>query len=385
MAEPRVAIAYDCLYPVQHGGGERVYRRMAELFVDRGSSVTYVTRADWPADAPPSAPFDLVSVWRGEIYDSTGKRTTSSAAAFAYGLFRHFLRHRRQYDVVIVAALPVLNVFAVRLALLGSRSALVVDWLEVWPARKWRSYAGALTGTIAWLLQRMAVGIGDTLTVNSSFTADRLRRYRRRATPIVLGLVDLIGPDPDATTSPPAPPVALFVGRHIADKRLDALPAALRFARTRLPELRLRVVGSGPETSVLRAAAEAAGVSDAVELLGRVEDETLRELFRSASVLVNPSEREGFGLVVAEAASVGTPSVVVAGPDNAAAELVRDGVNGEVAATVDGPVLGAALARVIEAGRPLRETTLEWFRTERIEHGLARSVDEIRARVASAA
>jgi glycosyltransferase involved in cell wall biosynthesis len=384
MPEPRVAIAYDCLYPVQHGGGERVYRRMAELFVDRGSRVTYVTRADWPADAPPPAPFDLVSVWRGEISDPTGTRTTASAVAFAFGLFRYFLRHRRDHDVVIVAALPVLNVFAVRLALLGSRTTLVVDWLEVWPARKWRSYAGALTGTVAWLLQRMAVGIGDILTVNSSFTRDRLRRYRRNATPVVLGLVDLVGADPAATSSPPAQPVVLFVGRHIADKRLDALPAALRFARDRVPGLRLRVVGSGPETPALRAAAEAAGVSDAVEFLGRVDDETLRELFRGASVLVNPSEREGFGLVVAEAASAGTPSVVVAGPDNAAAELVRGGVNGEVAASVDGPVLGAALVRVIEAGRPLRETTLDWFQTERIEHGLARSVDEIRARASSA-
>ena len=48
-------------------------------------------------------------------------------------------------------------------------------------------------------------------------------------------------------------------------------------------------------------------------------------------MLVNPSAREGFGLVVAEAAADGTPSVVVAGEDNAAAELVIDGVNGFVA------------------------------------------------------
>lgn len=385
MAEPRIAIAYDCLYPVQHGGGERVYRRMAELFVDRGSAVTYVTRATWPADASPSTPFDLVSVWRGEIYDATGTRTATSAVAFAAGLFRHFLRRRRDYDVVIVAALPVLNVFAVWLALLGSRSTIVVDWLEVWPARKWRSYAGALTGTVAWVLQRMAVGIGDILTVNSTFTGERLRRYRRRASPVVLGLVDLVGADYGATTSAPTSPVALFVGRHIADKRLDALPAALRFARERLPGLRLRVVGSGPETPSLRAAAQTEGVADALEILGRVEDETLRELVRTASVLVNPSEREGFGLVVAEAASAGTPSVVVAGPDNAAAELVHDGVNGEVALSADGPVLGAALLRVIEAGDALRASTLEWFGRERLEHGLANSVDEIRARVSAAA
>ena len=152
MPDLRVAIAYDCLFPVHHGGGERVYRRIAELFVERGAHVTYVTRADWPADAAPSAPFDIAGVWRGEIYDEHGARTSSSAVAFAAGLFRYFVRHRRDYDIVMVAALPVLNVFAVRLALLGSRAKLVVDWLEVWAAAKWRSYAGALTGTVAWVL-----------------------------------------------------------------------------------------------------------------------------------------------------------------------------------------------------------------------------------------
>ncbi len=44
-----------------------------------------------------------------------------------------------------------------------------------------------------------------------------------------------------------------------------------------------------------------------------------------------PSRREGYGLIVVEAASLGVPTVVVAGPDNAAVELVSDGVNGFVA------------------------------------------------------
>jgi glycosyltransferase involved in cell wall biosynthesis len=385
MPEPRVAIAYDCLYPVQHGGGERVYRRMAELFVDRGSAVTYVTRAAWSPDAPPSAPFDIVSVWRGEIYDAAGTRTTGSAVAFASGLFRYFIRHRRDYDVVVVSALPVLNVFAVWLALAGSGARLVVDWLEVWPARTWRAYAGRLRGTVAWVLQRMAVGIGDVVTVNSGFTRDRFRRYRGGADPIVLGLVDLVGEDSGAALVAPTHPSLLFVGRHIADKRLDVLPAALAVARRHVPQLRLRVAGSGPETSRLLAAAESAGVSDAVELLGRVDDETLSRLFRDASVLVNPSRREGFGLVIAEAAAAGTPSVVVAGDDNAAADLVHDGVNGEVAASADAAVLGSAIVRVVEAGDVLRASTLEWFRNERADRGLARSVDVIRERVTSPA
>ena len=44
-----------------------------------------------------------------------------------------------------------------------------------------------------------------------------------------------------------------------------------------------------------------------------------------------PSRREGYGLVVVEACAAGTPSVVVADPDNAATELIEEGVNGFVA------------------------------------------------------
>ncbi len=43
------------------------------------------------------------------------------------------------------------------------------------------------------------------------------------------------------------------------------------------------------------------------------------------------SRREGYGLVVVEAAARATPSVVVAGEDNAATELIEEGVNGTIA------------------------------------------------------
>ncbi|MRG60570.1 glycosyltransferase [Agromyces sp. CFH 90414] len=384
MPEPmRVAIAYDCLYPVHTGGGERVYRRMAELFVERGNHVTYVTRSDWATDAAPHAPFDIAGVWRGDIYDPGGTRTTSSAVGFAFGLFRHFVRRRHSYDLVVVAALPVLNVFAARFALLGSGTVLAVDWLEVWSWRKWRGYAGAVTGTIAWLLQSAAVHVGRIVTVNSGFTARRLRGYRRRVDPLVLGLVDLASDEPLATTVAPKAPAVLFVGRHIADKRVDAIPAALAHARTTVPHLRAFIAGSGPETDAVRRAAGAAGIANEVHLLGRIDDAELRRRYREASVLVNPSAREGFGLVVAEAAAAATPSVVVAGEDNAAAELVVDGVNGEVAADASPRVLGDAIARVVLAGEPMRRSTLAWFEQARSEHGLARSVDELLARAAA--
>jgi len=383
MPEPRVAIAYDCVFPLNAGGGERVYRRLAELLVEGGSTVDYLTRRQWATDAPPAS-FSLVPVWQGDIYDAAGTRTPRSAVAFAWALFRYFLPRRGQYDLVLVSTLPVLNLFAVRLALLGSPAFVVADWLEIWPWRKWREYAGALSGTIAFLLQVVGIRLAHLHTVNSDFTGARLRRYRRRAAPITLGLVDLVGDEPGATTDRPDDPYLVFIGRHIADKRLIDLVPALAEARGAFPELRAVIVGDGPETPAVAARVTELGLDAELELRGRVGEEELRELIRGARVLVNPSRREGFGLVVVEAAAFATPSVVVAGPDNAAAELVVDGVNGYVAASVSPEVLGAAIVRAVRDGEPLRARTRAWFDTERVSNGLSASVDQILARYRSA-
>ena len=64
-----------------------------------------------------------------------------------------------------------------------------------------------------------------------------------------------------------------------------------------------------------------------------------------------------------EAASLGTPGVVVAAPDNAAMELVEEGVNGFVVDERRAPdALAAAIVRVHERGRRgCGERTRDWF------------------------
>lgn len=81
-----------------------------------------------------------------------------------------------------------------------------------------------------------------------------------------------------------------------------------------------------------------------------------------ALCLMLPSRREGYGLVVIEAASHGTPSIVVAGPDNAAVELISEGVNGFVVVSASADDLADAILRVREAGAGLRTATRAWFR-----------------------
>lgn len=388
MPDLRVGVVYDCLFPISTGGGERVYRRLAELLVERGTRVSYLTRLQWQADAEPPTAFALVPVWHGEIYDRAGIRTTTGALSFAFAVYRNLRSHRDEYDLVVASALPVLTLLATRWALRGTSVWVVADWLEIWPPVKWVKYAGVLAGAVAVVLQAIGARSADLHTVNSSFTASRLSRVNRDASSVVLGLVDLVGTpaNPGATPAEPgSPPFALFAGRHIADKHIDVLPAALVFARATIPTLRLVVVGIGPETGTLIDEVDRLGVGEFVDVLGRVDDETLSDLMAGAAVMVNPSSREGFGLVVAEAAAVGTPSVVVAGSDNAAVDLIVDGVNGFVSPSRGPADLGAALVMVVQGSRALRNNTRAWFETERVARSLGVAVDEILDRYRSRA
>src|SRR5439155_1486596 len=84
-------------------------------------------------------------------------------------------------------------------------------------------------------------------------------------------------------------------------------------------------------------------VGAVVRMPGKVAEDELDRALRRAACLATASEREGYGLVVVEAAAHGTPSVVVRGPENAALELVHEGTNGSVAASAAPLDIAAAI------------------------------------------
>jgi glycosyltransferase involved in cell wall biosynthesis len=104
-----------------------------------------------------------------------------------------------------------------------------------------------------------------------------------------------------------------------------------------------------------------AGMEDVIVLRGFVETEIVQDALAHASCMVLPSRREGYGMVVIEAASYGTPSVVVADEDNAAVEHIEEGVNGYVAASARSDDLAAAIVRASRGGDALRRSTADWF------------------------
>ncbi|MFT3876817.1 MAG: glycosyltransferase [Propioniciclava sp.] len=262
-----------------------------------------------------------------------------------------------------MSATPVLNVFAARAALAGTRTVLAADWLEVWTPGQWREYSGPLVGRVANLLQALAIRLSPLATGHSRRTQDGilgsgLPAGRFLRSPGLVPEMDQVTPRLGVAAEPG--PV-LFVGRHIQDKRVETIPPALALARRDQPGLRAVIGGSGPETDAVKRAARAAGVEDAVSFPGFVAEDELARMMGEASCLLNPSRREGYGLVVVEAAAHGTPSIVTAHPANASTELIAEGVNGFVAASASPEDLAEAIGRVHAGGEALRRSTRAWY------------------------
>lgn len=85
--------------------------------------------------------------------------------------------------------------------------------------------------------------------------------------------------------------------------------------------LRLRIVGSGSLMEQLQKIAKSN-----IEFLGQVNDEELEELYKNSRALIFPGV-EDFGLVMAEAQSVGTPVIAFRG--GGAMEIIEEGISGE--------------------------------------------------------
>lgn len=358
----RICLVYDCRYPVSHGGAEKWLRNLAEALASQGAQITYLHGAGRSDDRHDGVHW--VGLTEAEpLYRPNGVRRLLPAFRFSLRVARHLRSRDADYDLVYVHDMPILPVLGAWWGLRPSRAPWVVEWIEWWSARYWRSYAGPIVGTAGYLAQRLALALTPLGVCYSALTARELRSVRPG-----LPIAELAGQAPGTGETrigdpqkadlgkPPQPPVAVFLGRFVPHKRPHlALDAVLR-ARAQIPELRLLLVGHGPEETSLRRRVAALGEGIA-EVLSGAGDEEVRDILRRASVLVHPSAREGFGLVVAEANRLGVPVVLVDGPENAAPELIRLG-GGTTVHHADAREIGEAIVSVIRGGEAVRGEAL---------------------------
>jgi glycosyltransferase involved in cell wall biosynthesis len=152
-------------------------------------------------------------------------------------------------------------------------------------------------------------------------------------------------------------PWLLHVGSCIPRKRVDVLLRVLHQARRRVPDLRLLKAG-GEWTAEHQSLIAELKLESAIVHLKSLDRAELAECYRQATIVMVPSQSEGFGLPVIEAMACGAP--VIASDIPVLRESGGDGAVfapvGDIEAWVDG------IDRVIrtDASLPSRERRLAW-------------------------
>ena len=278
----------DLRHP-QAGGAELYTEQVAKRWAERGHEVTLFAAA--VADIPPVEKVDGYTVVRA------GSRYT------VYTKARSWWQHVGQYqnfDLVV----DMINTVAFE-AHNWIKDVPIVGFIhqtceEIWAHNA--PWPASLLGRHVLEPKWLRSYRGRHVLAVSQSTKDSIARF---------GVTDVTvvpeGFDPPAVL-PDVPkadvPTLVWCARHVPYKRpIDAIEA-FEVAQESVPGLQLWMIGGGPDLETAKARAV-----PGVEVLGRVSEQEKLDRMASAHLHVATSVREGWGLVVTEAAAVGTPTI----------------------------------------------------------------------------
>lgn len=322
----RIAVVSDAISPWHVGGKEARYRELVRRWEDSGAVVT-VYSMRWWGDGELDGHRGLMP--KMKLYKQDGKRSTLQALCFSVACLRLLFA---KADVIEADHMPGPQLLTLAAVARVKRVPLVVTWHEYWGLENWRRYIGK-AGLVGHLVEKAGALLATKIVAVSEQTLTRLLESGVPGEKLYL--------IPNGTTQPSSLPTAhnersgmVSFGRLIEHKRVDVAIKVLANLRKMGVDTKLTVIGDGPERGKLETLARELRVVEHVEFLGVLEEQKdVWEIVGRSAVCIMPSEREGYGIAVAEALALGTPVVVGDGTENAARLLVEDGVNGRVVAS----------------------------------------------------
>jgi glycosyltransferase involved in cell wall biosynthesis len=282
------------------GGSERYAWEFARALHEAGGSVDFLTARDAHQRAR-------------DVQDGIRVERRGRQFSFYFWVWLTLLRRRlsgRGYDVVIDAenGIPVFAPLVV-----GRRTAVVLVMHHVHQAQFLTYFPAPLAHVGRFLEGRLMPLVYRhvrTLVVSQSTHREMVHQLGwRQPVQVVANGTDL----PPATTGdraePEPEPRLLVFGRLATHKRVDLVLRAVAELVAELPELRVDVVGKGPEEQRLRALVDELGLGDVVSLHGFLPDAVKQEVLHHSRLQVCASDAEGWGQVVIEAATYGVPTL----------------------------------------------------------------------------
>ncbi len=121
-------------------------------------------------------------------------------------------------------------------------------------------------------------------------------------------------------------PLVVVTGRLSPYKQIDRIINVVKKVRSTIPNVRLEIIGEGPDVGRIRRVIESLSDNSWVSLRGRVSENELVDTYQRAWVTTSASLSEGWGMTLTEDARCGTASVASNIPGHV--DAVSNGVSG---------------------------------------------------------
>lgn len=328
----RIAYIHDVIYPYTKGGAEKRVWEISKRLARRGHEVHIFGMKYWDGEEViEKEGVHLHGVCEPRKLYVDGKRSIGAAVYFSW---RVLLSFRGDFDIIDAQEFPYLPCFSAKIHSWLRRTPLVITWHEVWDGY-WYEYMGR-KGIFGRSVERWATRLPDKIIpVSEKVKADLLSAgVKGDKMEVVVNGVDFH--KIQVTSAGDEFYDVLYVGRLSEHKNVDLLLRAIGLLRDGMPSIRCGIIGDGPERDTLSRLAKDLKLEENVVFLGFIErDEDVIATMKSSKVFVLPSTREGFGIVLLEANACGVPVIVTDAEDNAASDLVIDGLNGVVSEVSD--------------------------------------------------
>ncbi len=309
----KIAFVYDVPYPWHMGGIEKINRVEAEVLANE-NEVHFFTM-QWLGMKKDFVDHNIhyhtfFPVTTGTFYRHK-RRSIRTAIFFSLSLFRIF---RYRFDVLIIDQFPYLHI---PIALLYGKlkgCKVIIRVAEVWDNGYWNDYAGKIFGNAGYYISKLFVGKGDVYIANSSLTSDRMHKIlhieKKRIsifTPVIDNFLIKNIKNEHITRKYDV----IFVGRFIKEKRIDKWLEIIKELKRINKNINTILIGDGPEKNEIKNIIKKSGLKENVKIIPHIKKTgELYRVMRSASVMLNMSEREGLSMVTLESLSLGTPVVI---------------------------------------------------------------------------
>ena len=301
----QIVVVSDALYQFSSGGKEERYRLLEDSFVSSEYELIFATSQFWDEGNSPSNYFAITNRRIGYKY---GRRTITSGLSFALSCLKVI---KLNPTIIEADQMPSLALFPLWFVSRICRAKFSVTWNEVWNRKDWKNYLGTL-GAVGYMIDKIAMRLPDMIISVSPLTTERLIAGGARADRIQ-SLKHLIDVNQIRKSKSDLPSTdVLYTGRLLSHKRVDVLIRAIALLKEGGSVVTLTIIGEGPEGPFLRQLTKTLQIEEQVHFHDFFPDHTESwSLMNKCSIFDSPSEREGYGLAVAEAIASGIKVIAV--------------------------------------------------------------------------